>query len=70
MNEDTVFRVIDRRKHQLWAFQNVKSLEAFFFGRRTDHFMLIKSDNKGDRVVSIEKTLGDVKKIIELARAA
>jgi hypothetical protein len=70
MSSNAVFRVIHRRKSNIWTFENTKELSSFFLGRNISHFILIKSDGKVDRTVPLTSANGDVIKIGELAEKA
>ena len=69
----TVYRVISRDDNKVWHYRDdagAFSLSSFMLGRRISAYMVIKSDERGDRVVPIENSNGDVHKLMELCKEA
>lgn len=49
-----IFRVINRSDSMLQQYRNPADIAMFLCGRRIDNYMIIKSDDKGDRLVVLE----------------
>ena len=56
----TTYRILDRDTGDTFQFQKASSLAAFFLGRRLGEYIVIKSDEKGDRVVNLDASNGCV----------
>lgn len=54
----TVFRVINRSDNIVQQWRNPTDIAVFLLGRRIDNYMIIKSDDKGDRLIALES--GDI----------
>ena len=49
-----IFRVINRSDNMLQQYRNPTDIAIFLWGRRIDNYMIIKSDDKGDRLIALE----------------
>lgn len=54
----TVFRVINRSDNIVQQWRNPTDIAVFLLGRRIHNYMIIKSDDKGDRLIALES--GDI----------
>lgn len=68
---ETIYRVICRDDNKVRQYRDDKgafSISSFMLGRRTSAYLVIKSDERGDRIVTIETCGGDVNKIFALCK--
>ena len=49
-----IFRVINRSDNMLQQYRNPTDIATFLCGRRIDNYMIIKSDDQGDRLIALE----------------
>ena len=49
-----IFRVINRSDSMLQQYRNPTDITTFLWGRRIDNYMIIKSDDQGDRLIALE----------------
>ena len=56
-----IFRVINRSDNMLQQYRNPTDIATFLWDRRIDNYMIIKSDDKGDRLIALES--GDINTI-------
>jgi len=52
MNNPTVYRLINKSDNRVDHFRDPSSLAAYMLGRRISNLLVIKSDDKGDRLVT------------------
>jgi hypothetical protein len=65
MNNPTVYRLVNKSGNKVTQFRDPGSLAAHMLGKRISNLLVIKSDERGDRLVvfssaevqSIEETL-------------
>lgn len=65
MNNPTVYRLVNKSGNLVSQFRDPSSLAAHMLGKRISNYLVIKSDERGDRLVlfssaevqSIEETL-------------
>jgi hypothetical protein len=51
MNVPTIYRVINKSDDKIWQTRDANKVAIWFLGRRVDNFIVVKSDEEGDRVV-------------------
>lgn len=51
MTVPTIYRVINKSDNKIWQSRDANGVAIWFLGRRVDNFIVVKSDEHGDRVV-------------------
>jgi hypothetical protein len=51
MKNKTLYRVIDRYTNEIREFEIPRNVAIYFWGRLVSGYIVVKSDNTGDRVV-------------------
>lgn len=50
----TVYRIINKKTNEMSAFELSESVGAYMLGRPIHEYMIIKSDQRGDRIINID----------------
>ena len=68
MNNPTVYRLVNKSGNLVSQFRDPSSLAAHMLGKRISNYLVIKSDEQGDRLVTFASA--DVDAIETALRAA
>lgn len=52
MKNKTLYRVIDRYTNEIREFELASSISIYFLGRVVSGYIVVKSDENGDRVIT------------------
>ena len=58
----TIYRLIPKQDNKIRQYRDAYSLACAFLGRRISAYIVVKSDDKGDRIVDLTD-LADIKDI-------
>ena len=59
----TKFRLINKSDNKVESFGYARDVAAFLLGRRIDNYLVIKSDELGDRLVPLPLNNPDVRNV-------
>lgn len=68
MNNPTVYRLVNKSDNRVDHFRDPSSLAAHMLGKRLSNYLVIKSDERGDRLVVFSSA--EVQSIEEGLRSA
>lgn len=66
----SIFRIINKNDNKIIQKRKASEVSIYFLGRRISAYMVIKSDETGDRLVNLDPAQGDVSVIEQILEAA
>lgn len=66
----SIFRIINKNDNKIIQKRKASEVSIYFLGRRISAYMVIKSDETGDRLVNLDPAKGDVSVIEQILEAA
>ena len=52
MSQTTIYRLINKQSNTFKQYRNLSEMTSYLLGRRATNYIILKSDETGDRVVT------------------